>query len=345
MNAAQGLPQAMEIPLPEPDHSFEPNGNRAQLLDREMRRSLASSLRYLGERTEGYVVFDRQALRDLTAALDLGARLSPAVFCSYSELVFALLQFDYGRAEHLFEELVSLRPLDRDPQILCLDAPELRPYADRYRTFMSFDEEGQYHVIPPDPQRVAAFIQHLEKVLHLIDRITPELVGEFYAVVSQLVMVSGSSARRGFQFGGGSSYMLWGALFVNVDHARSDLEMVDLIAHETAHLLLYGFCREEPLVRNPDSELYPSPLRQDLRPMDGIYHATWVSARMHYAMQAFSRSEHLTRSEREEARHAAQQHRLEFLAGHGVVEGKADLTSTGRSLMEAAFTYMATCST
>lgn len=344
MTPIQGSPQALAIAPPEADHSFPPDGKRARLIDREMRRSLASSLRYLGERTDGHVAFDQQALGDLAAALELGSRLSPAVFCSYSELVFALLQSDFGRAEHLFEELAGLRPLDRDPQILGLDAPELRPYADRYRTFMSFDEEGQYPVIPPDPERAAAFMQHLEKVLHLMDRITPELVGEFYAVVSQLVMVSGSSARRGIEFGGGSSYMLWGGLFVNVDHARSDLEMVDLIAHETAHLLLYGFCREEPLVRNPDSELYPSPLRQDLRPMDGIYHATWVSARMHYAMRAFSLSEHLPAAEREVARQSAQQHRLDFLAGHGVVEREADLTSTGRSLMDAAFTYMATCS-
>ena len=33
---------------------------------------------------------------------------------------------------------------------------------------------------------------------------------------------------------------------------------------------------DELFVLNPDWERFPSPLREDPRPMDGIYHATFV---------------------------------------------------------------------
>lgn len=65
---------------------------------------------------------------------------------------------------------------------------------------------------------------------------------------------------------------------------------METLAHEGSHSFLFGLTMEEPLVRNPDDELFPSPLRQDRRPMDGIYHATYVSARMYYALDQAKRS-------------------------------------------------------
>jgi hypothetical protein len=40
----------------------------------------------------------------------------------------------------------------------------------------------------------------------------------------------------------------------------------------------------KPLVENEVEELYPSPLRSDPRPIDGVVYATYVTARMDYAV-------------------------------------------------------------
>ena len=63
-------------------------------------------------------------------------------------------------------------------------------------------------------------------------------------------------------------------------------QYIPRLIHEYSHNLLFGIARNEPLVFNDPEERDESPLRQDLRPMDGIYHALFVSAREALAMRA-----------------------------------------------------------
>src|SRR5690606_11375550 len=107
----------------------------------------------------------------------------------------------------------------------------------------------------------------------------PELAAEFDALVSQVIMVEGNPVAK-YQFDGGSSYMLWGGLFLNATSHQNDVALIEVMAHESAHILLFGYASDEALVNNDDDTLYHSPLRVDPRPMDGIFHATYVSARM-----------------------------------------------------------------
>ena len=74
--------------------------------------------------------------------------------------------------------------------------------------------------------------------------------------------------------------MAWGSVFANTKHYSNPLKAADCLVHECTHALLFALSLEEPLVKNPVDECYPSPLRRDLRPMDGIFHATMVCARL-----------------------------------------------------------------
>jgi HEXXH motif-containing protein len=98
----------------------------------------------------------------------------------------------------------------------------------------------------------------------------------------RFVLVVADDATMHFE--AGSSYRLWGAMLLNAVRRKTRIEIIESVAHENAHSRLFGLCTEEPAVQNPDQELYPSPLRVDPRPMDGVYHATFVSARMHWTM-------------------------------------------------------------
>ena len=93
-------------------------------------------------------------------------------------------------------------------------------------------------------------------------------------------------------------------------------------------------------MRNPDDRLYPSPLRADPRPMDGIYHATYVSARLCWAMRRLSEESGLDSETRMAAKTAAEADMRNFAAGHAVVVEHADLTETGQALMVEAEAYM-----
>ncbi len=74
--------------------------------------------------------------------------------------------------------------------------------------------------------------------------------------------------------------------------------------------------------------------------MDGIYHATFVSARMHWAMSELAKSHLLTEAERDRARKAADEDLRNFQSGYSVVEAHGKLSEVGRSLMANAKAYI-----
>ena len=119
------------------------------------------------------------------------------------------------------------------------------------------------------------------------------------------------------------------------------LSLLETLAHEAAHSLLFGIQISGALVLNPDHERYTSPLRVDLRPMDGVYHATFVSARMHFAMQELLASGLLRGEETALAQEAAARDRGHFFEGLRAVKKKGRLSPTGAAVMAGAEAYMA----
>ena len=322
------------------DFSFVPDGARAHALDLRMRRSLAASFDHIADRCEGHLPFDAPAIAALSRALANGERLPPSTFGLYSDLVIALSEDRLADAEALFDALARERPLQGPTRVVPFDHPALAMHRERYSRMMGCEPGSDFVILPPSPERVGRFERELPQAMALMRAATPALADEFEALVSELVMVSGEE-RKGYQFDGGSCYMLWGALFLNVGLSRSPVGLLEVLAHESAHMLLYGFAVEEALVLNDDDELYPSPLRIDVRPMDGIYHATYVSARMHWAMGRLLESGLLDAAGRDEARAARDADARNFAAGDEVVRRHGRLTATGEALMSAARAWIA----
>ena len=76
-----------------------------------------------------------------------------------------------------------------------------------------------------------------------------------------------------------------GATLINADIRRNPIEVVDLLVHESSHLLLFAFSSQSALTKNAGTERYSSPVRSDPRPIDGIFHACFVTTRVHLAMK------------------------------------------------------------
>ena len=53
-----------------------------------------------------------------------------------------------------------------------------------------------------------------ESLLGLLEQAAPELLAELKALISELILVVGPKDAK-VHFDGGSSYQLWGALFLN----------------------------------------------------------------------------------------------------------------------------------
>jgi HEXXH motif-containing protein len=121
------------------------------------------------------------------------------------------------------------------------------------------------------------------QALHMLQRCAPALYAELLIITREIV-VAAPSGKQLLDFRGASSFAMWGAIAVNQQAHSHWWQYVTTLVHESAHSLLFAYARTQPLVLNDMDQRYTSPLRQEPRPMDGIFHAAFVSAREAYAL-------------------------------------------------------------
>jgi len=319
---------------------FAPDPERAREIDRRMHGELAASLRHILEQGQDTFADERPCLLELIADLDSGAVYPPITFGWYYELVLHLLDDDIERARSALAQLTDTARAPKEQQIVPLDSPDRCQRSRMFRNKLMADMDDSISLEPPGRRTASGFEQRYAMALDLLDRQVPALTGEIGALVREVVPVVGGAEDTG-AFEGASHYQLWGALFLNAEPDLNRVTMAERIAHESAHSLLFGFCIDEPLVYNDDNELYPSPLRQDPRPMDGIYHATFVSARMNWTMSCLLESGFLSVTEAEEARAARDNDARNFADGDRVIREHAQLSQLGAELIQGAREWMA----
>ena len=340
MNISAGASAALNGPETEAvDFSFAASAARARLLDRKMRKRLADSLEHIFERSRTALRVDPSAER-LVGELRAEQRFGPLVFGLYYDLVDAIVAGRLGEAQELLDAVCRQRPLEKEFEVVTLSDTDLGAgNADRYGRMMDTDPASPFAFMAPAEETVRSFRPQLEEALAVMGETSPELHAEFRALVCQIVLADGKSGlneQSGFH--GGSSFLLWGALFINPANFTNTLALIETLAHEAAHSLLFGLSIDEKLVENPDSERFSSPFRSDPRPMDGIFHATFVAARMHYATEPFLRR--ASGAGADGVRAALQQGQRSFRDGLATVEAHGRLSQTGRAVLAGARRYM-----
>lgn len=305
-------------------------------LDQAMRDDLAESLTYLGQEAGDHLGVSTEEWTDAIAQIRAHP-LVPGVFARYYELVFALNdapasapEFARGIVErapqHAEQAVVPFTSagLDDDPRLyehmIALGSPDLQ-------------------FAPPSDDQWAEFEQTVPAALDLIAAADAAL-GVEVATLSTRICGASAPPRPARQFGGASSFMLWGAIVFNLNRDNGVIAMYDRIVHETTHQLLFGVARAEPLVTNSLAERYTSPLRKDPRPMDGIFHATFVCARVHHALGRLLETADLTADQQAEATKALDDYASTFGGGRETVRAHGLLTPTGDLMLTAAEEHM-----
>jgi HEXXH motif-containing protein len=338
------VPEPLKTRVPRPmtgmSHAFFPDADRARLLDRRMRSELALSLGYLHESIAAQWGQDLPGICNLAEDMRRGAIYPPSTFGLYYELTDALLADRREEAMSLIDELAGERPLaDERVAVLALDALPTERIIGRYQRLMDTDPNDPFRIRSVSPGQAAAFADRFYRVQERLRRLTPALADEFQALVRQIVLAV-ADGQDTTEFAGGSCYMLWGALLLNADAYADDVTLIEAMAHESGHSLLFGLTNDEPLVLNDAGELFDSPLRDDPRPMDGIFHATYVSARMHWAMSALLASGGLDPQETARAQAARDSDVQQFKSGYDTVMTHGRLTGAGKAILAGAAAYM-----
>lgn len=319
---------------------FNPSRARGEAVNARMRGRLAESLRYILDQTAGHIAVPSAEMARFLTRLE-GGPISPLVFGAYCDLVLALDADALGEAERLLEEIAAAPNVLAELRVIELADPRVDAGADRYRRLVDTDESLPFTIEPPPPGKAAAIRALIAEALVLMEAGNPELADEVRALLREIVVAAGPDDPAAAQFEGVSSFLLWGGIVLDVSSYKTPLDMVQALAHESGHNLLFGLCARGPLHANDDNDRYASPLRIDARPMDGIIHAAYVTARMHQSVQRLLDNGVLEAAQKREARDAAIANAKRFAMGMQTVDQHAKLTPLGEAVMGNARAYMA----
>jgi hypothetical protein len=321
-------------------HAFGPSARRALFLDRRMRRDLADSLRYIFNQASGQLAISEEPFQDFLCRLERHP-VSPLAFSFYCDSVLAIEEDNVVEATRLLGDLIKLPAHPGGPVVIELADPGQDAVARRFVRFIDTDPTIEFEVFAPSSEAAGKCRALINGAFDLMNAGDPEQADEIRALLREIVLAAGTKDPKALTFDGASSFMLWGAIIINANRRDGDLAMAQMLAHECSHNLLFGLCADGPLVENSDEEVYSSPLRIDPRPMDGIYHATFVTARMHRVVQRLLDSGVLSVPMQEKARKELAENRRLFDQGIKVVRAHGKLTPLGEAIIQGAENYMA----
>jgi hypothetical protein len=316
-----------------------PAPDRVNEIDSRLRLGLADSFEYLG----GLPLFDatgREAVLGLIERLKAGP-VSPWVFCLYSRLVADLSQ-GVDRAGESLNALANAASLPAGEGVIkLLDSSIPDSWWNQFQVLIDTDQSSPFRPIAPPPEQFSRCQQEIGASLELMQRIDPDLHSEVKSLLRSIVLGSAVNSDDGGVFTGASSFFLWGATLLNADFVGSPVSTVDTLVHESSHVLLFGLSFNDGLTRNSGEARYDSPVRADKRPIDGIFHACFVTTRVHLAMTRLLDSGSLDGDESklaiERCRHNEEAGR-ESLA---VLERHAEPTILGRAILHELEGYWA----
>ena len=243
---------------------------------------------------------------DLTQA-ELGQRLTEA-----SSLAAELLARDAGQ-------------VSRPGTVLTFSPAALGEDAARCAAVVDNDPAHPLGLNAVDDAEVERIAGLLPSARDLLGRVEPSLLDEIDALGHQLLLGVGARAV----FGGAASVFLWGAVVLNPTLVLDRIDLIESLAHETAHALLFGLTLGEDLTTNDPAECFSSPLRADPRPIEGIVHATFVLGRMIFALRSLAGATGVGATERLRIAGKIDRNIALYRAGLGVVEAHARFTPAG----------------
>ncbi len=314
------------------------NGLRAR---RAIHARLHESLQHIFQQCSGIVEFPATRAAALLRRTESGQHVPPALFCDYFALVETIKSGERAPIDAALHKLLQHAEHSGVPALA------VRPFtaagfageeAGFRRNFISDslrDEQIDYVDAAREPEIVAQF----NRALELLRRHAPRTYAEMQCLVCEFVPAFGNTIN-GSTFDGCSSLERWGTILINAKQDKSDLELSETLTHEGAHNALFALSPVNFHVENPPEERYPSPLRDDPRPINGIYHATFVLARMCFAMTEVQTSAAADAALREQAAALAKRSAKLFADGYRVLHQHARYTAEGEAIMRDALRFM-----
>ncbi|KAF7962882.1 hypothetical protein AWV80_16295 [Cupriavidus sp. UYMU48A] len=210
---------------------------------------------------------------------------------------------------------------------------------DIYDHYIDCDEKLRLTLNVPDEEHVAEACERLMRVNEILPEADPALFQELSHLVVQIVVFD-DKGSTGMGAESASSFALWGTVLVNMRRSIHELYFLEALLHESAHLLLFALCQDTPVVTNSPDEHFVSPLRSDLRTMNGLFHAAYVTARMHYGLTKLKECKAISVELAELIEERCGVRLGQFRGAADVIRRYGKLTGHGRDIINSALSSM-----
>ena len=213
----------------------------------------------------------------------------------------------------------------------------------RLTRWWDIEPDNAMELIPVSEDEVEIARGRIATAFERLAQAVPEMRSELLAIVREIIVCRQGEARL-HSFAGATSFALWGAMLLNFDAHDAWHNYYKSIVHEGAHNLLFAIARNEPLVSDDPNDWRHSPLRGQDRPIDGIFHAAFVTARESLAFDRLiswhEETGGLSESEFEDAAQILEASVLSFWNCVQAVRRDGHLTPLGEAILSECEQYM-----
>ena len=258
------------------------------------------------------------------------ARLSPKIHHLHHKLQSAMRAQSASSAREIIAKLINEFNKQRREHhfinVSSLGALEWEIFSQHESARLSDLEQSKIDTPTPISQsELKVGKNHIDDALSEVEIIDTELHSEILEHISEVKLFQ-STITQSF-----SDVRTMGAIFIRppITDSSARIYYFEQLIHEMSHLQLNCIFAIDRLIVGDLSRREPSPLRADRRPIFGVYHATYVSAKLCYAFFRLYRH-----SMSNAALHALVQSTDELLRGIDVLN-RSSLTMAGTALMKS----------
>lgn len=178
--------------------------------------------------------------------------------------------------------------------------------------------------------------QRLEQGVKYLQHNCPKALVSVQELVHQIFFV-GSDCPENHYTLALTGVVTQGMVFINAEKNTDWVSLLDKYVHEAAPAYLFLINQEELLVLNDPKRLYPSPVRHDMRPMEGVYHAVFVLMRLLYTFSMILEDSSLVESDKKDIVSLIKTYSDSLEKGYDTVMEQGELTQVARILLEEGY--------
>lgn len=276
---------------------------------------------------------DFKSLVGFLQKIDCNRKLSPAFFLYTQELYNAIKSSSVDSIMDAIQRLLWLKSYGIYEQELRISSVLSEfwevSYVKKMREYEQKNICGETTLVRPISDKQLEFhTSNIKEAISMISECDLDVAHEISILISSIKLFQGRVLR------GQASGDTMGAIWLKIPDPHDDQVgyWIEHITHEVSHLRLHAIFFQEKLVLNPHNERkFRAPIRDDLRPMLGVFHATFVLARMIRVFKKLSFKGYASRF-----RDRLQLCQLQFEIGlNSVYSKEAKLTDNGKQIRES----------